>query len=146
MSPSARTRVMTHTRIRPFNTRDTYPEQKLDNDLCQAVVAQGRTVFLRGQVGQNLETGKSVGIGDAAAQADQAMRNIKTLLAEAGAAPEHICKVVIYITDPRYREAVYRTVGAHLKGVFPVSTGLVVSALARPEWVVEVDATAVIPD
>jgi enamine deaminase RidA (YjgF/YER057c/UK114 family) len=137
---------MTHTRIRPFNTRDTYPEQKLDNDLCQAVVAQGRTVFLRGQVGQNLETGKSVGIGDAAAQADQAMRNIKTLLAEAGAAPEHICKVVIYITDPRYREAVYRTVGAHLKGVFPVSTGLVVSALARPEWVVEVDATAVIPD
>ena len=146
MSPSARTRVMTHTRIRPFNTRDTYPEQKLDNDLCQAVVAQGRTVFLRGQVGQNLETGKSVGIGDAAVQADQAMRNIKTLLAEAGAAPEHICKVVIYITDPRYREAIYRTVGAHLKGVFPVSTGLVVSALARPEWVVEVDATAVIPD
>jgi enamine deaminase RidA (YjgF/YER057c/UK114 family) len=137
---------MTHTRIRPFNTRDTYPEQKLDNDLCQAVVARGRTVFLRGQVGQDLETGKSVGIGDAAAQADQAMRNIKTLLAEAGAAPEHICKVVIYITDPRYREAVYRTVGAHLKGVFPVSTGLVVSALARPEWVVEVDATAVIPD
>jgi enamine deaminase RidA (YjgF/YER057c/UK114 family) len=136
---------MTHTRIRPFNTRDTYPEQKLDNDLCQAVVAQGRTVFLRGQVGQDLQTGKSVGIGDAAAQADQAMRNIKTLLAEAGAAPEHICKVVIYITDPRYREAVYRTIGAHLKGVFPVSTGLVVSALARPEWVVEVDATAVIP-
>jgi enamine deaminase RidA (YjgF/YER057c/UK114 family) len=137
---------MKHTRIRPFNTRDTYPEQKLDNDLCQAVVARGRTVFLRGQVGQDLETGKSVGIGDAAAQADQAMRNIKTLLAEAGAAPEHICKIVVYITDPRYREAVYRTIGGHLKGVFPVSTGLVISALARPEWVVEVDATAVIPD
>jgi enamine deaminase RidA (YjgF/YER057c/UK114 family) len=137
---------MKHTCIRPFNTRDTYPEQKLDNDLCQAVVARGRTVFLRGQVGQDLDTGKSVGIGDAAAQADQAMRNIKTLLAEAGAAPEHICKIVVYITDPRYREAVYRTIGAHLKGVFPVSTGLVISALARPEWVVEVDATAVIPD
>jgi enamine deaminase RidA (YjgF/YER057c/UK114 family) len=137
---------MKHTRIRPFNTRDTYPEQKLDNDLCQAVVARGRTVFLRGQVGQDLDTGKSVGIGDAAAQADQAMRNIKTLLAEAGATPEHICKIVVYITDPRYREAVYRTIGAHLKGVFPVSTGLVISALARPEWVVEVDATAVIPD
>jgi hypothetical protein len=41
---------------------------------------------------------------------------------------------------------VYRAIGAHLKGVFPVSTGLVISALARPEWVVEVDATAVIPD
>jgi enamine deaminase RidA (YjgF/YER057c/UK114 family) len=33
-----------------------------------------------------------------------------------------------------------------LKGVFPVSTGLVVSALARPEWLVEIDATAVIPE
>jgi enamine deaminase RidA (YjgF/YER057c/UK114 family) len=96
--------TMAHKRMRPFNTRDTYPEQRLDNDLSQAVVARGTTVFLRGQVGQDLDTGKSVGIGDPAAQADQAMRNIKTLLAEVGAAPEHICKIVIYITDPRYRE------------------------------------------
>jgi enamine deaminase RidA (YjgF/YER057c/UK114 family) len=137
---------MTHKRIRKFNTRDTYPTQKLDNDLAQVVVAKGTMVFVRGQVGQDLDSAKSVGIGDAAAQADQAMRNIKTLLAEAGAKPEHICKIVIYITDPRYREDVYRTVGQHLKGVFPVSTGLVVSGLARPEWVVEVDATAVIPE
>ena len=137
---------MAHTRLRKFNTRDTYPNQRLDNDLCQVVVAKGTMVFVRGQVGQELNTSKSVGIGDAAAQADQAMRNIKTLLAEAGAKPEHICKIVIYITDPRYREDVYRTVGSHLKGVFPVSTGLVVSGLARPEWVVEVDVTAVIPD
>jgi enamine deaminase RidA (YjgF/YER057c/UK114 family) len=100
----ARGMTMAHKRMRPFNTRDTYPEQRLDNDLSQAVVARGTTVFLRGQVGQDLDTGKSVGIGDPAAQADQAMCNIKTLLAEVGAAPEHICKIVIYITDPRYRE------------------------------------------
>ncbi len=70
---------MSHTRIRPFNTRDTYPEQKLDNDLCQAVVA-GDTVFLRGQVGQDLDTAASVGVGDPAAQAEQAMDNIEQLL------------------------------------------------------------------
>jgi hypothetical protein len=40
---------MAHTRIRKFNTRDTYPEQKLDNDLCQAVAARGTMIFLRGQ-------------------------------------------------------------------------------------------------
>jgi enamine deaminase RidA (YjgF/YER057c/UK114 family) len=74
------------------------------------------------------------------------MRNIAELLADAGATLQHICKIVIYITDPRYREPVYRAIGKHLKGVFPVSTGIVVSALARPEWLVEVDATAVIPD
>ena len=135
-----------HTRIRPFNTKDTYPEQALDNDLAQAVVARGTMVFLRGQIGQNLDTSESVGIGDAAAQTEQAMANIKMLLEEAGARLEHICKLTIYLIDPRYREPVYRVIGKWLKGVYPVSTGIVVSALARPEWVVEVEAMAVIPD
>ncbi|GAA1856214.1 RidA family protein [Brevibacterium marinum] len=135
----------THTRLRMFNTKDTYPEQNLDNDLCQAVVAGG-VVYLRGQIGQDLETRESVGIGDVTAQAEQAMANIAMLLDEAGSRLEDIVKVTIYIIDPRYREDVYRTVGKWLKGVFPVSTGIVVQALARPEWLVEIDATAVISD
>ncbi len=135
---------MKHTRIRPFNTKDTYPEQNIDNDLCQAVVAKGSTVFLRGQIGQNLETNESVCIGDVKGQTEQAMYNIDMLLKEAGGELEDICKITIYIIDPRYREDVYRVVGRWLKGVHPVSTGIVVSALARPEWLVEVDATAVI--
>jgi enamine deaminase RidA (YjgF/YER057c/UK114 family) len=134
---------MVHQRIRPFNTRDTYPDQDLDNDLCQAVVA-GNMVFLRGQVGQDLDTSESVGIGDVTAQAEQAMSNIARLLEEAGSRLEEVCKIVIYLTDIRYREPVYRVVGRWLKGVYPVSTGLVVQALARPEWLVEIDATAVI--
>ena len=136
---------MTHTRIRTFNTRQTYPEQDLDNDLCQAVVA-GNTVYLRGQIGQDLDTRESVGVGDVEAQAERAMANIAMLLEEAGAELEDIVKVVVYLTDIRYREPVYRVMGRWLKGVFPVSTGLVVTALARPEWVVEIDATAVIPE
>jgi enamine deaminase RidA (YjgF/YER057c/UK114 family) len=135
---------MSHTRIRPFNTRDTYPEQNLDNDLCQAVVA-GNTVYLRGQAGQDLETTECVGVGDPAAQTEQAMANIELLLGEAGARLEDICKLVVYLTDVRHREPVYRVMGRWLKGVHPCSTGVVVTALARPEWVVEIDATAVIP-
>jgi enamine deaminase RidA (YjgF/YER057c/UK114 family) len=134
---------MSHTRLRRFNTRDTYPEQRLDNDLAQAVVA-GNIVFLRGQVGQELETRESVGIGDAAAQAEKAMSNVALLLEEAGARLDDVCKITIYLTDPRYREPVYQTVGRWLRGVYPVSTGLVVSALARPEWLVEIDAIAVL--
>jgi enamine deaminase RidA (YjgF/YER057c/UK114 family) len=133
-----------HQRIRPFNTKDTYPEQKLDNDLCQAVRA-GNIVFLRGQVGQDLETRESVGAGDAEAQTDKAMANIRMLLEEAGSELSHICKIVVYLTDVRYREPVYQTMGKWLKGVFPCSTGVIVTGLARPEWVVEIDATAVIP-
>lgn len=137
---------MTHQRFRKFNTKDTYPEQSLDNDLCQVVRARGEMVFVRGQVGQDLDSSQSVAIGDAGAQAEQAMANIERLLDEAGSRLEHITKVTVYLTDPRYREAVYRVIGRRLKGVFPVSTGLVVQALARPEWVVEVDVIAVIPD
>jgi enamine deaminase RidA (YjgF/YER057c/UK114 family) len=135
---------MTHRRIRPFNARDTYPDQDLDADLCQAVVA-GQTVYLRGQVGQDLDTAESVGIGEPAAQAEQAMRNIDTLLREAGSRLEHVVKIVVYLTDVRHREAVYGVLGRWLRGVHPVSTGVVVGALARPEWLVEIDATAVIP-
>ena len=135
--------MTTHRRIRPFNTRDTYPEQQLDNDLCQAVVA-GNTVYLRGQVGQNIDTAKSVGVGDVAAQTEQAMANVALLLREAGSGLEDIVKIVVYLVDPRYREPVYRIIGRWLKGVYPVSTGVVVSALARPEWLVEIDVTAVV--
>lgn len=135
----------THRRIRPFNTRDTYPEQNIDNDLCQAVVAGG-VVYLRGQIGQDLDTRESVGIGDVEAQTEKAMANIAMLLNEAGSSLRDIVKVVVYLTDISYRETVYRVMGTWLKGVHPVSTGLVVSALARPEWLVEIDATAVISE
>ena len=134
---------MTHTRVRPFNTRDTYPEQKLDNDLCQAVVA-GDTVYLRGQVGQDLDSGASVAVGDPAGQAAQAMDNVERLLGECGAQMADVCKVVVYLTDIRHRGPVYRVLGERMRGVFPVFTGVVVVALARPEWLVEVDVTAVI--
>ena len=137
---------MIHKRIRPFNTKDTYPEQRLDNDLAQAVVARGTMVFLRGQCPQDLDTAKNVGIGDPVAQTHKVMQNVRQLLDECGAKMEHVTKLVVYLTDVRHREAVYRTMGEYIRGVHPVCTGLVVVALARPEWLVEIDATAVIPD
>ena len=111
-----------HLRIRPFSTGDTYPEQNLDNDLCQAVVA-GDTAHVRRQIGQNLDTSESGGVGDVEAPTEQAMANIDLLLREAGARIEHLVKLTIYVTDPRYREAVYRVVGRRTRGVHPVSTG-----------------------
>ena len=138
---------MAHQRLRKFNTRDTYPEQNLDNDLCQAVVTKGgKTVYLRGQCPQNLDDAKSIDSHDPVEQAHKVMQNIRQLIEEAGGRMEHLVKVVVYITDVRHREAVYRTMGEYIKDVHPVSTGLVVSALARPEWLVEIDGTAVIPE
>ena len=64
---------------------------------------------------------------------------------DALAAVEHVVSCTVYLTDIRHREPVYRVLGRHLKGVYPVFTGLVVSALARPEWLVEVTVVAVRP-
>ena len=135
--------MTTHTRIRKFNTKDTYPDQDLDNDLCQVVKA-GNMLFLRGQVGTDFE-GNLIGPGNPEAQTEQAMKNVKQLLEEAGSCLDHICKITIYLTDIADRSTVYHAVGKWLKGVFPVSTGVVVAGLAKPEWLLEVDVIAVIP-
>jgi enamine deaminase RidA (YjgF/YER057c/UK114 family) len=133
-----------HLRIRKFRTNSYYPDQKLGMDLSMAVRA-GNHVFLRGQTGMTFD-GKIVGIGDPAAQAEHAMKCVKILLEEAGARLEHICKLHIYVIDRAYREPVYQVVGKWLKGIYPCSTGLIVSALARPELLMEVDVDAVIPE
>ena len=137
---------MEHKRIRKFNTKDTYPEQNLDNDLCQAVVTEGgKTIWLRGQCPQNLDDAVILDSKDPAEQTRKVMQNIEQLINEAGGEMKHLVKIVVYITDIKNREAVYKIIGEYTKGIYPVSTGLVVSALARPEWLVEIDATAVVP-
>ena len=138
---------MEHKRIRKFNTKDTYPEQNLDNDLCQVVVTEGgKTIWLRGQCPQNLDDAVNLYSKDPAEQTRKVMQNIEQLINEAGGEMKHLVKIVVYITDIKNREAVYRAIGEFTKGIYPVSTGLVVSALARPEWLVEIDATAVVPE
>ena len=103
----------------------------------------GKTIYLRGQVAQDLDTRESLAAGDPAGQAECAMDNVALLLRECGATLADICKCTVYLTDVLYREPVYRVLGERLRGVFPAFTGLVVVALARPEWVVEVDVIAV---
>ncbi|MGH6953499.1 MAG: Rid family hydrolase [Alphaproteobacteria bacterium] len=135
---------MAHVRLRKFNTRDMYPNQSLDNDVCM-VVRAGNHVFVRGQTGMDYD-GTIVGAGDPGKQADFAMRSAKRLLEEAGSSLKHVCKTTIYITDRAYREPVYRAIGKWLKGVHPCSTGLIVNGLARPELLMEIDIEAVIPE
>jgi enamine deaminase RidA (YjgF/YER057c/UK114 family) len=128
---------MPHVRLRKF-TLGT------GNDLCM-VVRAGRHIFVRGQTAIDLD-GQMHGLGDPAAQAENAMRCAKILLEEAGSRLEHVCKVTIYLIDRAHREAVYQVIGRWLKGVFPVSTGLIVAGLGRPEFLMEIDIDAVIPE
>ena len=103
-------------------------------------------MYFRGACPQDIDSAVNLGSHDPAEQTHKVMQNIKELLEEAGGRMEHLVKLVVYLTDVRHREAVYRTMGEYIKGVHPVCTGLTVVALARPDWLVEIDATAVIPD
>jgi enamine deaminase RidA (YjgF/YER057c/UK114 family) len=97
------------------------------------VVAQGRMVFVSGQIGWD-ETGTFVS-GDLVGQIRQCLRNTLAILAEAGAGPEHVVRMTWYITD---RSAL---MGRH----FPAMSVVEVSALMEAEAVVEIESTAVIP-
>ena len=72
------------------------------------------------------------------------MKNITTLLEEAGASLDDICKISIYILHRAHREAVYQAVGKHMKGIHGCGTGLIVDGFANPRILVEIDVDAVI--
>jgi len=103
----------------------------------------GDTVYVSGQVSLDPD-GKVVGADDMTAQARQVFRNIEAVLGEAGATMADIVKITTYVTDmERYAE--YNTVRAE---VFPdarIASATVTSPrLVKPEYLVEVEATAVI--
>lgn len=135
---------MPHQRHRLHNVRDQHAEGTIRSDMCSAVVA-GARIFLRGQVGYTIHpTQRSlVGAGDPAAQAEQAMSNVRQLLDEVGASMDDICRVKVWVTDRAYLEPVMNIVGRHLRGIHPVYTEAVVKGLARPEMLMEVDVDVV---
>ena len=119
----------------------TRPEKVL-----AVVKARGTMVFVRGQVGQDIDGFESMENAGPYEQADRAMQNVKQLLEEAGSELAHICRIQVYITDRAYRDDVYQAIGKWLKGVFPCQTGLIVNGLAKPEMLMEIDVEAIIPD
>jgi enamine deaminase RidA (YjgF/YER057c/UK114 family) len=127
-------------RLRKFESTVFYPRSKMNARFCMATKAGG-FVFLRGQTGFDFE-GNFHGVGDAAAQAEQACKGIQALLGEAGATMQDVCKLTVYITDRAWREPVYAVIARHFRDVYPCSTGLIVDGLALPEMLVEIDVVA----
>ena len=111
------------------------------------VASPGRIVFVAGQIGWNAE--QRFETSDLAQQFERALENIVAVLAEAGARPEHICRMTAYCTDkPEYLtaraeigRAWRRIMGRH----FPAMTMVFVSALLDEGAKVELEATAVVP-
>jgi len=109
-----------------------------------AVKKSGTPVFIAGQVALD-GTGKLVGEGDVGAQVEQVFQNLRTVVATCGGTMDDIVKITIYVTDPAFRPAVAAARQRHFKeGQYPASTYLVISALALPQFLVEIEAVAMI--
>ena len=119
----------------------------LNPGFSQVVVATGkRTVYTAGQVSID-ERGELVGDGDLAAQTAQAMRNVGLALAAAGAGYADIVKITTYVVN--YRPEQRAVIGKARAPFFaareaPASTLVGVAALALPDWLVEIEAVAVV--
>ncbi|WKW13274.1 RidA family protein [Pseudogemmatithrix spongiicola] len=115
---------------------------------ANGIVARGRTIFLAGQIGWDAEQ-RFVG-RDLVTQAKQALQNIVAILAEDGAKPEHIVRLTWYVTDRAAYLAAGAALGAAYRDVmgkhFPAMTAVEVSSLMEADAVVEIEATAVVPE
>jgi enamine deaminase RidA (YjgF/YER057c/UK114 family) len=109
-----------------------------------AVKKRGTPVFISGQVGLTAD-GRLPGEGDIAAQTEQTFQNLRTVVEACGGTMDDIVKLTIFVTDPAFRPAVVAARQRHFSaGAYPASTYLVVSALAVPQLLVEVEAVAMI--
>jgi len=114
---------------------------------ANGIAAQGRFVFVGGQVGWNAE--QRFESTDFVAQAQQALANIVAVLAEAGAKPEHVVRLTWYVVDKREYLASSKALGRAYREImgrhFPAMSAVEVTALMEDAARVEIEATAVVP-
>jgi enamine deaminase RidA (YjgF/YER057c/UK114 family) len=120
---------------------------KKPKGFANGITAEGRTVFLAGQVGWNSE--QHFDSTDFVAQVRQALANIVTLVHEAGGRPEHITRLTWFVTDKKEYLSRLSDLGQAYRSVmgkhFPTMTLVQVVALVEDEAKVEIEATAVVP-
>jgi enamine deaminase RidA (YjgF/YER057c/UK114 family) len=124
------------------------PGWKKPKGYANGIVAKGRMVFVAGQVGWNAE--EKFETSDFAGQARQALKNIVAILAEAGAGPEHICRMTWYVGDRHEYNASLKELGAAYRDIigknFPVMTAVQVAGFVEEGAKLEIEVTAVLPD
>jgi enamine deaminase RidA (YjgF/YER057c/UK114 family) len=112
------------------------------------VIAEGRQIYIAGQVGWNPETCRFE-TDDMAAQVRQALENIVAVLKEAGAEPRHLVRLTWYVTNKATYRAYRQEIGRAYRDVigrhYPPMSLVVVAALLEDRALVEIEATAVMP-
>ncbi len=102
-----------------------------------------KLVHISGQVAQGLD-GQTVGKGDIEKQTVQVVENMKALVEEAGGTLADVARIVVYLTSRDHLPTVMNVRRRYFKEPYPATTAIVVVGLANPEWMVEIEGTAVL--
>lgn len=123
------------------------PHWKRPSGYSNGVLAEGKLLFVAGQIGWDAE--QNIVSDDFGEQAEQALRNIAAVLEAAGANPEHVVRMTWYVTDKQMYNASLKPIGTAYKQVFgahyPAMTLVEVADLLEDGALVEIEATAVVP-
>jgi len=131
------------------------PKQEITTDklrqpmgqFSQATVieSKGRLVFVSGMTARRSD-GSIAGIGDVKAQTQQVCENIKAAMEAAGGTLDDVCRVDVYVRNMEHFEAIHEVRRQYFKPPLPASTMVEVTKMASPEYLIEINAIAVIPD
>lgn len=109
------------------------------------VEARGKMVFVSGMTARRAD-GSIAGIGDIEAQTRQVIENIKSALETAGGTLDHVCRVDVYVRNMEHFQQIHKVRREYFKPPLPASTLVEVTKLASPEYLIEINAIAVVPE
>lgn len=108
-----------------------------------SVEAQGKLVFISGMTARKAD-GTIAGIGDIEAQARQVCENIKAAVEAAGGTMDDICRVDVYVRNMEHFETIHKVRREYFKSPAPASTMVEVSKFTSPDYLIEINAIAVV--
>ena len=109
-----------------------------------SIEAQGRLVFLSGMTSRRAD-GSIAGIGDIEEQTRQVCENLKAAVEEAGGTLDDICRVDVYIRNMEHFERIHKVRREYFTGIAPASTMVEVNKFTSPDYLIEINAIAVVP-
>jgi len=110
-----------------------------------AIEARGRLVFLSGMTSRRAD-GSIAGIGDVSEQTRQVCENLKAAVEEAGGTLDDICRVDVYVRNMEHFDAIHKVRREYFTGIAPASTMVEICKMTSPDYLIEINAIAVIQD
>ena len=109
-----------------------------------AIEAKGKLVFISGMTSRRAD-GTIAGVGDIEAQTRQVCENLKSAVEAAGGTMDHICRVDVYVRNMEHFESIHKVRREYFKAPAPASTMVEVTKMTSPDYLIEINAIALVP-